>query len=239
MRVHRKASPSLTRCKIPSAKTSSPNTSGAWKMTSASQSISRRLTRLSAAAASNSHPNADRAVGDRICRTLWAKRATGGVDHLGGRPRDAGFRFLETWRQVHELSARVRGRWRRTRPLFDYRARSGSDLAHEKRQSRNQSFSTSQSRRLHTLPRTAATSAARVDRGKQNNTARGFAPHGGRRVRLSRVRHGAADGGSGSAEPGPDRNSRCDPGSANDHRRLRCGEGLNYSRHTGAARERR
>ena len=66
------------------------------------------------------------------------------------------------------------------------------------------------------------------------------AADGGRRLRLSRLRHGAFDGGYvGRASARSDRDSGSDLAAADLGGRLRCREGHHYGRHAGAAACRR
>ena len=119
-------------------------------------------------------------------------------------------------RQADELSPGV-GRGRRgARPLLDHRARSRRRVAHARRCSRN----VTRPRRpvLRACREAAAGGAAQPDRRKPHRTPRGPAADGGRRVRLSRLRHGAADGRIAAAQSRSDRHSRRHPGAA-DHRR--------------------
>ena len=86
----------------------------------------------------------------------------------------------------------------------------------------------------------AAASAARADRRKPHRAAGHAAADGGRRVRLSRLRHGASDGGYvGRASARSDRDSGSDPAAADFGGRLRCREGHHHRRHAGAAACRR
>ncbi len=78
--------------------------------------------------------------------------------------------------------------------------------------------------------------AARADRREPDRDSRRAAADGRRRVRLSRLRHGAADGETAGAEAGPDRHSRRGAG-APDHRGdFRRGAGQHYDRHARAPR---
>ena len=92
---------------------------------------------------------------------------------------------------------------------------------------------------VRALPAAAASGAARADRRKPDRTARGLAADGGRRVRLSRLRHGSADGGSASAQSRPDRHSRCRVDPPDAHRRVRRGEGFDHRRYPGPSGARR
>src|SRR6266704_1418502 len=58
---------------------------------------------------------------------------------------------------------------------------------------------------------------------------------GRRPIRLSRLRHGAADGGASSAEAGPDRHSRRNPHPPGPGHRVRYGGGHAHHRRAGAA----
>ena len=92
---------------------------------------------------------------------------------------------------------------------------------------------------LRALPRAAARGAAHADRGKPHRAARQPAVDGGRRVRLSRLRHGAADGRAAAAQSRSDRHSRRHPGAPDHHRGVRRGEGRDHGGDAGAPGERR
>ena len=149
------------------------------------------------------------------------------MDHARRRSRNAGLGVPENRRRAaDELPVRVGRRRRGARPLFDDRARSRPDLANERRAGRDQPQCARQSRRLCALPAAAARGAARADRRKPHRAARGPAADGGRRVRLSRLRHGAADGGTARLPSRSDRHSRRGADPPDARRGVRRGEGL-------------
>ena len=86
----------------------------------------------------------------------------------------------------------------------------------------------------------AAAGAARADRRKPHRAAGHVAADGGRRLRLSRLRHGASDGGT-LGEPPPDPIEIPDAilHAADFGGRLRRREGHHHRRHAGAAACRR
>ena len=96
-----------------------------------------------------------------------------------------------------------------------------------------------QARRLRPLPGAAARGAARADRRKPHRAAREAAADGGRPVRLSRLRHGAADGGIAAAQSRPDRHSGRDHDAPDRGDRVRRRAGHDHARDAGAARSER
>ena len=99
-------------------------------------------------------------------------------------------------RRADELPARIGRRRRGARPLFDHRSRAGSDLARSWRD-RPRSIATrvpgeaTRSRPARTPPLDALRALIAESRIELPDD---LAADGGRRVRLSRLRHGAADG---------------------------------------------
>ncbi len=179
----------------------------------------------------------DRPGAAGLRRSLFRWRAAARLDHAGGRPGDAGLGVPQARRrQAQRLPVRVgRGR-RRARALFDHRARARSGVAHQRRQGRDQSHGAFETRRLRALPRAAVAGAARADRREPHRNPRFAAADGGRRVRLSRLRHGAADGKAAGAEARPHRHSRRGAGAPDDRGDFRRGAGHDHHRHARAPR---
>ena len=165
-----------------------------------------------------------------------ARRSAGGVDDAGRRPGDAGFGLSQARRrQADELPARVGGRRRGARPPFDHRHRARSDLAHERRRaprstaaraSRRDAFAPCPEPPLEALRALIAESRIALPDSA--------AADGRRRVRLSRLRHGAADGGTAAAQSRSDRHSRRRAGAADYHCGVRRGEGFDHRGDAGA-----
>ena len=89
IRTRRRQAAIEPRCRIPTPTTSSANISRGWKAISASRSTRRRSTRSSAAARQQARSHADRAVGNRLRRTLRAAASR----------RWCGRRWSPTWRR--------------------------------------------------------------------------------------------------------------------------------------------
>ena len=125
---------------------------------------------------------------------------------------------------------------RGARPLFDHRARAGPHLPRQRPVRRDQSHPAERSACLFAGRPAAACGIARTHRRKPHGAAGCAAADGRRRIRLPRLRHGAADGGffTGAGRR-PDRHSRCDPSSSDLGDCLRCGRGHDHHRHAGAA----
>ena len=105
-------------------------------------------------------------------------------------------------------------------------------------QRRDQPRGAQQARRLRACPQPPLEALRALIAESRIDAARRAAADGGRRVRLSRLRHGAADGGAARAQSRPDRHSRRDPDPPDAHRRVRRGEGHDHGRHAGAAASR-
>ena len=119
--------------------------------------------------------------------------------------------------------------------LFDHRTGARRGLAHGHGRAEIKPHARAAARTFHALQRAAARRAARRYRRKPDRIAGRAAADGGRHLRLSRLRHGAADGGTAAAQPGPDRDPGRDAGAADVGGRVRCREGYHHSRHAGAA----
>src|SRR5215831_14271014 len=76
--------------------------------------------------------------------------------------------------------------------------------------------------------------AAGAHRRKPHRAAGCAAAHGCRYFRLSRLRHGAADGGVAAAQPRPDRNPRRGPNAPHNRGRVRQRERRDHRGHAGA-----
>ena len=89
-----------------------------------------RRRRPATIARPTSQSYADRAVAKRIRGNVRPRRAAGGVDDAGRRPRNAGLRLSQARRrQTDEFSSGVGRRRRRARPPFHHRHRARPDLA--------------------------------------------------------------------------------------------------------------
>ena len=140
---------------------------------------------------------------------LCARRAAGRLDHAGRRSRDAGLGLPEARRaaQPIELPARI-GRGRRgARPLFDDRARAGPDLARRRTQvPRSTARARTEPDAFEPCPEPPLDALRALIAESRIVLPDEPAADGGRRVRLSRLRHGAADGGA-AARPIPIRSA--------------------------------
>ena len=157
------------------------------------------------------------------------------MDDAGRGPRNAGLGLPQGRRRpADELPAGIGRRRRDARALFDHRSRSGPGLARQWRRGRDQPRRTVQSQQFRSLFRSAARFLARPAGREPHRITREAAAHGRRPIRLSRLRHGAADGGASSAEAGPDRHSRRNPHPPGPGHRVRYGRGHAHHRRAGA-----
>ena len=159
------------------------------------------------------------------------------MDDARRRPGDASFRFPEDrQRQADELPARVRRRRRSARPLFDHRPRPRSHCPRRRPACRDQPQGVQRSQGLYAARHGAARRIARLHCREPHCPPRCAAADGGRRVRLSRLRHGAADGGyPRRTRSGPNRHSRRDTGAPDPHHRFRRRQRQHHCRYAGAA----
>ena len=135
-----------------------------------------------------------------------------------------------------QLPAGIGRRRRDARALLGHRARSGRGLADERHQCRDQPRGAPAAGRLRALRRAAARGAARLHRREPHRHPGRAAADGGRHLRLSRLRHGAADRGNRSAQSRSDRLARRDPGAAHHRGDLRRREGHHHGRDAGPPR---
>ncbi len=158
------------------------------------------------------------------------------MDTSGRRSRNAGVGLPEDCRRPSdELPVRIGRRRRGARPLFDHRTGAGSDLPHPRCAGRDQPDRLPGEGRVRALPAAAARGAARADCRMPDRSAGHSAAAGRRAVRLSRLRHGAADGASAQRQPGSARDTRRAPDPSDHRRRVRFGEGPDHHRHAGAS----
>ena len=113
------------------------------------------------------------------------------------------------------------------------------DLPRRWRRRRAQPRAGEQSGSVRADERAAAAGAAHLHCRKPHCAARRAAAHGRRRVRLSRLRHGAADRGIAGAGAGPDRHPGRHAGAPDDRDRVRCGQRHHHRGLAGAAACRR
>ena len=150
-------------------------------------------------------------------------------DRLPARRRRSGNadrRLPEARRGPEEhLPARKRAGWRDRRTLLDDRVRPGHHPQGREGPGQHQPQCRPDARRLHAGQRAAARRAARSGGREPGRGAARPALNCGRHLRLSRLRHGAPDGGAARPPRGSPGFPRGDPDAADRARRVRYAEG--------------